>query len=215
MKKINLKELISIGLIIVVVCFAISLTANKYFDIDSDFLSASATFFAGVVAYKLFNDWRIQYRTELFERLKDRFSNLLIKLEEEYESLELLLVEKGENFKDNEVVVEILIKSDKVCTLVENFEDELDFYEKLYIEFNLDRFEDIVHPSEMVKGLNEIIKGLASYSLEEVGNEKYIKKLKDYINSRDAADKIIDYKINLSQDLHTVIIDMITEKKGH
>lgn len=215
MKKINLYELISIGLIIVIGCFIISFAANRFFGIDSDFLSASATFFAGVVAYKLFNDWRIQYRTELFERLKDRFSDLLIKLEQEYEALEILVIEKGGNYTDDEVIVEILIKADKVCTLVENFEDELDFYEKLYLEFNLDRYEDIVPPSVMIEGLDEIAKGLGSYTLGKIGNEKYIKELRNYFTSRDAANKIIDYKINLSHDLHTVIIDMITDKKGH
>ncbi|MBJ9956069.1 hypothetical protein KTH73_04530 [Acinetobacter courvalinii] len=214
MKKINLNELISIGLIIVIGCFIISFAANRFFDIDTDFLSASATFFAGVVAYKLFNDWRIQYRTELFERLKDRFSTLLIKLEEEYEDLEVLLIEKGRDFNDIDVILEIMGKVDKVCTMIENIEDELDFYEKLYYEFNLDQNEEIFPPSEMINGLGEITEGLSTPSVVKDGNEKYVKLLKDFINSRIASNKIIDYKINLSSDLHLVIIEMITDKKG-
>ncbi|MDA3500762.1 hypothetical protein MKL32_03930 [Acinetobacter sp. AOR34_HL] len=215
MKKINIFELLSIGMIILIGCFIFSFAAKEMFKIDADFLSAAATFFAGVVAIKLFNDWRAQYRTELLERLKDRFNSLLIQLEDKYTELEDIVYDKKHKFNDPSVFYEVLDKVSNFRLLIENFQDELDFYLRIYIEFDLNNYKEIESPRVMLDGLREILLGISLSNNHNGDNLEYLEKLHEYIETRHASNKIVDYKIDLCRDLHLVIIDMITDKKGH
>lgn len=58
MKNISLLELIVIGIGLLAGCFAISKFVLCKFGMQTDFLSASATLFAAVVAVLIFNGWR-------------------------------------------------------------------------------------------------------------------------------------------------------------
>lgn len=51
---------------------------------ESDFLSASATLFAAIVALYLFSDWREQYRIDMVKQLREIIHLLFIDLENKY-----------------------------------------------------------------------------------------------------------------------------------
>ncbi|MDR2060562.1 MAG: hypothetical protein LBQ29_04090 [Acinetobacter sp.] len=208
MKKINLNELISIGLIIVIGCFIISFAANRFFDIDSDFLSASATFFAGVVAYKLFNDWRIQYRTELLERLKDRIHNLFVNLENDYIQLHNMVVIENKMLGNAELISLINLT-------IDNIVNEIFFYEKIFFQYGLDEKSVCILPITVRKGLSQLSDDLMGKDIGSSDLEEYFKDLKIYLEGVEGHQKIINYKNFLNEDLQTLILDSISDKKGH
>ena len=57
----NIKFLVLVFIGIFFSCLGLSKLANFYFDISSDYLTATATFFAAFVALYLFNDWREEF----------------------------------------------------------------------------------------------------------------------------------------------------------
>lgn len=58
MKKLNYFIFFMVGAGILIICLIISRCLHSEFDIETDFLSASATFFAAAVAILLYRDWR-------------------------------------------------------------------------------------------------------------------------------------------------------------
>lgn len=89
MKKINLL-LIFIGVFLG--CIVISLTIKRYLNIDGDYLSAAATFFAAIVAFYLYSDWRIQYKVSKLDILYIKFDNTTKSILEKLHEIDYLLI---------------------------------------------------------------------------------------------------------------------------
>lgn len=64
----NIKFIVVVFIGIFLSCLGLSKLANFYFDISSDYLTATATFFAAFIALYLFNDWREQQKYSLVEK---------------------------------------------------------------------------------------------------------------------------------------------------
>ena len=78
----NVKFLFLVFIGIFISCLGLSKLANVYLGISSDYLTASATFFAAFAAVYLFNDWREQQKYALVEKyqalIKDSGSSLFL-----------------------------------------------------------------------------------------------------------------------------------------
>lgn len=76
----NIKFLVLVFIGIFFSCLGLSKLANFYFDISSDYLTATATFFAAFVALYLYNDWKDVHKINTLEKyhqeLKIEFLNL-------------------------------------------------------------------------------------------------------------------------------------------
>lgn len=76
----NIKFLVLVFIGIFFSCLGLSKLANFYFDISSDYLTATATFFAAFVALYLYNDWKDVHKINILEKyhqeLKIEFLNL-------------------------------------------------------------------------------------------------------------------------------------------
>jgi len=88
MKNIDIKELIVIGVGISAFCFAVSKFVLCKFQMQTDFLSASATIFAAIIAIKLFNDWREEYLIEKMERFHVDIEQVTIALNAHYKIID-------------------------------------------------------------------------------------------------------------------------------
>ena len=63
----NIKFLVLVFIGIFFSCLGLSKLANFYFEISSDYLTATATFFAAFVALYLYNDWKDPFLIEKIE----------------------------------------------------------------------------------------------------------------------------------------------------
>ena len=75
MNKSKISDVLGIGVLCLIFCIGISVIAKKAFEIDSDFLSASATLFTAFVAFYLYNDWRDQQKFILIEKHQTLLNN--------------------------------------------------------------------------------------------------------------------------------------------
>jgi hypothetical protein len=71
MKILKISDILGVCAVSFVLCIGVSIIGRKAFNVDSDFLSASATLFAAIVALYLYNDWRDQQRFVLIEKYQE------------------------------------------------------------------------------------------------------------------------------------------------
>lgn len=213
MNKLNIFKLIRIGILIFLVCFGISYSANKIFNLDSDFLSATATFFAAVVAFSLFNDWRQQYKAEMIERLKDRLHSLFNKLESSYNQLSLS-VEVNQSKNDNYILkMNLLVGA--VIDDIDSLKTELDFYEKIILKYKLTKLVN-TYPRTVNDQLHAIGAKLVCSDIKLVADlDQYMNRLEKYLFDTDDYSLVINYKREINDDLQKVLLGLIDEQKGH
>lgn len=136
MKKLKITDLIVIGLGIFAFCFAVSKFVYCKFQMTSDYLTASATFFAAVIAMLLFNDWREQYRIEMVRQLREKIHSLFIDLENKYDEFYLVT---GKAFQGHPTQMQdIIIPSQNMSNAYEILLPELDFLIKILGELKVD-----------------------------------------------------------------------------
>lgn len=210
MKKISIWELLVISVGVIALCFSISKFVLCKFNMASDFLTASATFIAAIVAISLFNDWKDQYRTELFERLKDRIHHLFDSLSIQYDAMyKSILINKN---KDATTITDDIIK---FSSLLENLAIELDFYERLIAKFHLDNIKLNVSPASLRFRVRNYEKGLTFEDNDEVETDEDIAKhVYNYMKNNSANQLIISYKSEVNADLQGIILTLIGEQKG-
>lgn len=77
----NIKFIVLVFLGIFFGCLGLSKLADHCFGVSSDYLTATATFFAAFIALYLYNDWRVEHKIKLLEsyqsNLKSKTSKLL------------------------------------------------------------------------------------------------------------------------------------------
>lgn len=213
MNKLNIYKLICFGILIFICCFGISYLAKKIFNLDSDFLSATATFFAAVVAFSLFNDWRIQYKTELFERLKERIHNLYVSIENQYDILHSKVLLNDES---NSQVVDITKELLNFTSLIESLIIELEFYEKIIAKFNLDKSKIEISPADSIKILIDYKDEIICQNRADIDSDaKLMKYLKEHLQNNNIFEIFTRRKKLMSNDLQTIVLDFIEEQKGH
>lgn len=76
----NIKFLVLVFIGIFFSCLGLSKLANFYFDISSDYLTATATFFAAFVALYLYSDWREQHKVSVLNDKQKVLSNIGVEL---------------------------------------------------------------------------------------------------------------------------------------
>ncbi|MGR2920756.1 hypothetical protein [Acinetobacter sp. 1125_18A] len=84
MKKIDIKEIIVIGVVTFALCFAVSKFVLCKFGMQTDFLSASATFFAAVVAFYLYSDWKEPHNAQKILSERNELIHNLIQLRSDF-----------------------------------------------------------------------------------------------------------------------------------
>ncbi|MFC2997915.1 hypothetical protein ACFODO_22235 [Acinetobacter sichuanensis] len=80
----NIKFLVSVFIGIFFSCLGLSKLANFYFDISSDYLTATATFFAAFVALYLYNDWKDVHKINTLEKYHQELKIEFLKLNSSY-----------------------------------------------------------------------------------------------------------------------------------
>lgn len=210
MNKFNIFKLIRIGILIFLGCFGISFLAKKLFDLDSDFLSATATFFAAVVALKMFNSWKEQYQTELFERLKDRIHNLFNQLENNYNNYYELFI-----LNDSRPARKMIhMHASTFQNTIDQLLTELDFYEKLIKKYKEIDIELICEPSRAKTNLTNILKQLNPDYIPNAHNA-WVEKIYEVLKEDEVYKLLITMKIFINDDLQKIILNLIDEQKGH
>lgn len=105
----NIKFLVLVFIGIFFSCLGLSKLANFYFDISSDYLTATATFFAAFVALYLYSDWKDVHKINTLEKYHQELKIEFLKLNSSY----LIVSEKASEIegssvsKASEIVLEI------------------------------------------------------------------------------------------------------------
>ncbi|MEJ5205466.1 hypothetical protein [Acinetobacter junii] len=209
MKKINIFELIVIGLGILASFFAISKFVLCQFKMQTDFLSASATLFAAVVALRMFNSWKEQYQTELFERLKDRIHHLFNQLENNYNNYYELFI-----LNDSRPARKMIhMHASTFQNTIDQLLTELDFYEKLIKKYKEIDIELICEPSRAKTNLTNILKQLNPDYIPNAHNA-WVEKIYEVLKEDEVYKLLITMKIFINDDLQKIILNLIDEQKG-
>ncbi|MCU4367551.1 hypothetical protein [Acinetobacter courvalinii] len=210
MKKINFNELIVIGIGILATCFFISQISLLYFNLQTDFLSATATLFAAIIAFILFNDWKEQYKTELFERIKNHIHNAFLDLEKNYNDLYVFLISSKELPKAKELVIKITVLQNSIDQLM----TELDFYEKLLTKYKNINITPKHTPADVKFYLTNLLNTMKPVYEKGKYNE-FVDNYKNILSTNNQYKKIITYKIFVNDDLQKIILSTLDdEKKG-
>lgn len=211
MKKLKITDLIVIGLGIFAFCFAVSKFVYCKFQMTSDYLTASATFFAAVIAMILFNDWREQYRIEMVRQLREKIHSLFIDLENKYDEFYLVV---GKAFQGHPTKMQdVIIPSQNMNNAYEILLPELDFLIKILGELKVDtktldsdlfdfesKFSKVIGLLSDGVVINDNIQTITNYWLVLSG-ENF--KPSDYLKLQ---------KTLLNNDLQKIIIKLFTEK---
>ncbi|MDM1247378.1 hypothetical protein HX005_08250 [Acinetobacter sp. R933-2] len=80
----NIKFLVLVFIGIFFSCLGLSKLANFYFDISSDYLTATATFFAAFVALYLYSDWKDVHKINTLEKYHQELKIEFLKLNSSY-----------------------------------------------------------------------------------------------------------------------------------
>lgn len=210
MKKISFWGLLLISLGIIAICFFISKFILCKFSMNSDFLTASTTLIAALIAYTLFDDWKGQFRTGIYDRLKDRFYNLFNDLEFSYDQLFNMVVNEIQNENRNypEIARKIIEFNRNIDLLIM----ELHYYGKIRKQFLKD-FELKFPPNEVVIQLKSIMDNVA---LEAKSHNYNYDSVFGYLVSNVGYLKILELKRGINSDLQNIILSSIdSEQKGH
>ena len=206
----NIKFLVLIFIGIFFGCLGLSKLANHYLGISSDYLTASATFFAAFVALYLYNDWRVQFRTELFERLKDKIHVLFNNVSIEYDNLYFMVVALDSDLPDRK---ELIMQNTKYQYAIEALLTELDFYEKILNKYKPKGTEINCDP--------RAVKDFLQQSLSDLNPKNVSGQYRFYIDSIRAkliSNKIINFittnKIILNNDIQNIVLKFIENNKG-
>lgn len=208
MKNITFKKLALIGFFILISCFFISFSVKFFFKIESDFLSASATLFAAFVAFLLFNDWREQYKIELFEKIRDRLHTQLNEVKIQYNSFN--------NFIQNNEIIDPILYSEKNHS-IQNAIDvvivDFFYYEKLIYKYKPKNLKIHCDPYKSIDDLLEILQSLNG---NMVGGDvdKWKKDIKEYLNSDIAFKTIVNIKMLTNNDIQQIILYYLEDKRG-
>ncbi|MGD9698455.1 hypothetical protein [Acinetobacter sp.] len=107
-KKFSAFDIIGLGVISYLICIIFGLVSKHVFNLgEVDILSSSATLFAGIVALILFNDWREQYRIDLFFKLLEGITVNLSNFDHKLDALNLAVMKanSGQPFKKCDIMI--------------------------------------------------------------------------------------------------------------
>lgn len=211
MKKLKITDLIVIGLGIFAFCFAVSKFVYCKFQMTSDYLTASATFFAAVIAMILFNDWREQYRIEMVRQLREKIHSLFIDLENKYDEFYLVT---GKAFQGHPTKMQdIIIPSQNMSNAYEILLPELDFLIKILGELKVDTK---TLDSDLLNFESKFSKVIGLLSDGVVINDNIQTITNYWLVLSDVNFKPSDYlklqKTLLNNDLQKIIIKLFAEK---
>lgn len=204
----NIKFLVSVFIGIFFSCLGLSKLANFYFDISSDYLTATATFFAAFVALYLYSDWRDQFKTELFERLKDRLHVLFNNVTIEYDNLYFMVVALNSDLPDRN---ELIMQNNKYQYAIDALLTELDFYEKILNKYKPQNITVHTNPRSTKDFLTQSLYDL-SPKYEIGGYAMYVNSIKQELLSNRIINKITGEKILINNDIQNIILKLINNK---
>lgn len=205
MKKLKISGILGIGVIGFIFCIGISIIAKKAFDVESDFLSASATLFAAIVALYLFSDWREQYRIEMVKQLRDKIHLLFIDLENKYNEFYLAVgsAVKGSptNMKD------IASLSQTMANSYEILLPEIDFLIKILEKLKVDRTTCKSNSSDFEEKFSHTLLAL-THGFDKNNYEKTIINYWSVLSTNELEDYIKLQKTLINDDLQKLIIKL-------
>lgn len=186
--------------------------ASHYLGISSDYLTASATFFAAFIAIYLFNDWREQHKFTSLELLKVNIQTNFADIDSSFEDFRRCLFAK--DIENSNFFAEYSRSSKKLNQQLEITCQNLAYYEKLLSSYDVDTSILAVKPRE----LGELIIGIYTdlnipFSLNEF--DKMIVDLRRKVTSKTAVDfvNLKTESILLSSDIQKFIIEYLTKIK--
>ncbi|NWK74949.1 hypothetical protein D7V64_00305 [Acinetobacter cumulans] len=203
MKKIHIAILIVTGIFLV--CLAISILIKKFFSVDGDYLSASATLVAALVAAYLYSDWRHQYKVELFERTKNKIHDLFINAEGVFNRLHLLFVNSEPNKIDIKELVQLQIEYQGAIDILTS---ELDFYEQLLSKYQPNDFTINCLPTNAKKMLMTNTRKLHP-KLEKNKDYECFTEIQKQLSNNDIYEENLKLKVFTNSDLQRLIIKLL------
>lgn len=208
----NIKFLVLVFIGIFFSCLGLSKLANFYFDISSDYLTASATFFAAFVALYLFHDWREQHKFTALELLKVNIQTNFFDIDSSFEEFRKCLFVKyvdGNNFFS-----QYSRCSKKLNQQLELACQNLGYYEKLLSSYSIDESILKVKPEELGELIISIYEDInIPFNLNDF--DKMIFELRKNVTA-ETAGKFTDLKaqsILLSSDIQKFTIKYLTERR--
>ncbi|EHU1441299.1 hypothetical protein A1Z85_RS10875 [Acinetobacter baumannii] len=163
-------------------------------------MSAFATILATLVAMNFFKDWRDQYNSRLFEKLKDNFNRLYSALEFK---LELYFFEVKINQND-EIINKSKIRLREVKTSLNELKNELDYYENILSKLENNKREMRETLDIVKKNLEEVDKLLNLKTDRRNNYNSFIKTELDEIFQ-----ELENSKTILIRDINSIILDYL------
>lgn len=181
---------------------------------QTDFLSASATLFAATLAYKLFNDWRQQFKAEMIERLKDRLFTNFKNMEAIYSQLCVSVDQNRFGTPNDNDLLKTSLLAEKVNDNIDVLIVDFDFYEKIIIQY---KFESLIQifPQEVKINLKKIAVNLFCGHIEVTRVSQYITELGKYIDENNDFLEALKHKKQVNEDMQKILLKLIDEQKGH
>ncbi len=203
MKKIDIKELIVIAIGIFALCFAISKFIFCKFNMASDYLTASATFFTAFAALYLYNDWKTPHQIELLERQKEKILNLFLELENDFDVFYLSVYNVGVS-KEYEVLAKA---SKKLIIPMETLMSELDFYEKILEKLNINQTDLQCKPNECRQFIFDMLKNLNN-ALDPSDMPGSITRYKNILNKNNYVRNLKLNKVYIVDDIQDIVLKL-------
>ncbi|HGW3827330.1 TPA: hypothetical protein ACNICD_003119 [Acinetobacter baumannii] len=70
-------------------CLSSSIYFKHQFNIEGDYLSSFSTLIAAIVAYQLFNDWKVEHKFKLLEKFHDTLKERALRLNSIFDAMNL------------------------------------------------------------------------------------------------------------------------------
>jgi dsDNA-binding SOS-regulon protein len=177
-----LKFIIVISLFLI--CLSISILMKKWFDLNSDYLSAFATLVAAAVALHLYTDWRKPIFLNKVEDEQKEIKRNIRLFKKSADSILLFLSTKkplhtglnnGDQFslEYQEIMTNLLDITDDLFTLLDNY--RLIFNENIqseHIKFINENSESLEKIYRVIGKFNPVIHYISSYNLVETELKK-------------------------------------------
>lgn len=206
----NIKFLVAVFLGIFFSCLGLSKLADDRFNISSDYLTATATFFAAFVALYLYNDWKEPFLLEKIESDQRvirsnirKFKHSLVSLQDHIHGCGLGVTLNNDDVYSREYKKRL----NDVLDCIDDLASSMSDYESVLMLQHTDAAKDQLHKySEGYQSLISVFNTLNKYDLHKNYIDSY-----SYIKEQSITKKFNEDVRNLTENFYSSLAKYLQE----